>query len=235
MRALRWHQSRSIVTHPHAVEHLEVGLADLRGLAGAASPHLAVKDGASRERIPPVSTSGRDARSGGAGGSEDVKVAPAYAAKVWFRTAFQFQGINSCTRVCGNGVIYWMVHPGGDPACRASKERNDRNGPMMEYKGYLALVEFDDSTGVLHGRAVDGGPYPAATFEATDTRALRREFERSVDECFEWCERTASNRGRCAEDWLRLEAGLHAAVEMEARAEGMSVVLGSSGRFERRS
>lgn len=58
----------------------------------------------------------------------------------------------------------------------------------MEYKGYLALVEFDDSTGVLHGRAVDGGPYPVATFETTDTRALRREFERSVDEYLGWCE-----------------------------------------------
>ena len=59
---------------------------------------------------------------------------------------------------------------------------------MMEYRGYLALVEIDDSTGVLHGRAVDGGPYPVATFEATDTRALRRESERSVDEYLRWCE-----------------------------------------------
>ena len=59
---------------------------------------------------------------------------------------------------------------------------------MMEYRGYLALVEFDESTGVLHGRAVDGGPYPVATFEATDTRALRLEFERSVDEYLGWCE-----------------------------------------------
>ena len=85
------------------------------------------------------------------------------------------------------------------------------------------------------GWIANGGPYPVATFEATDAGELRRELERPVDECFEWCERTASNRGRCAEDWLRLEAGLHATVEMEARAEGMSVVLGSSGRFERRS
>ena len=59
---------------------------------------------------------------------------------------------------------------------------------MMEYKGYLARVEYDDSVGVLHGRALDGGPYPVATFEATDARALRREFERSVDEYLGWCE-----------------------------------------------
>ena len=59
---------------------------------------------------------------------------------------------------------------------------------MMEYKGYLARVELDDSTGVLHGRAVDGGPYPVATFEATDASALCREFERSVDVYLAWCE-----------------------------------------------
>ena len=53
---------------------------------------------------------------------------------------------------------------------------------MMEYKGYFAWVEFDDSVDVLHGRVVNGGPYPIATFETTETRALRREFERSVDE-----------------------------------------------------
>ena len=59
---------------------------------------------------------------------------------------------------------------------------------MMEYKGYVASVEFDDSADVLHGRVVNSGPYPIATFEVTDTRGLRREFERSVDEYPEWCE-----------------------------------------------
>ena len=58
----------------------------------------------------------------------------------------------------------------------------------MEYKGYLASVEFDDSADVLHGRVVSSGPYPIATFEATEMRELRREFERSVDEYLEWCE-----------------------------------------------
>ena len=58
----------------------------------------------------------------------------------------------------------------------------------MEYKGYIASVEFDDSADVLHGRISNSGSYPIATFEATDERALRREFERSVDEYLGWCE-----------------------------------------------
>ena len=59
---------------------------------------------------------------------------------------------------------------------------------MTEYKRYAASVEFDDSADVLHGRVVNSGPYPIATFEAIHARELRREFERSVDEYLRWCE-----------------------------------------------
>ena len=58
---------------------------------------------------------------------------------------------------------------------------------MMEYKGYLAAVELDDSANILHGRVVNSGAYPIATFEATDAREFRREFERSIDEYLAWC------------------------------------------------
>ena len=30
---------------------------------------------------------------------------------------------------------------------------------MMQYKGYAAEVEFDDSVGCLHGRVVNSGAY----------------------------------------------------------------------------
>lgn len=59
---------------------------------------------------------------------------------------------------------------------------------MMECKGYVAAVEFDDSVGRLHGRVVNSGPYPIATFEATDVDGIRREFERSIDEYLASCE-----------------------------------------------
>ena len=96
---------------------------------------------------------------------------------------------------------------------------------MMEYRGFVAVVEFDDSMDVLHGRAVDGGPYPVATFEATDTRVLRCEFERSVDEYLRWCEEDGvePRKPMCGEIELRLGAELHAAVETAAGAEGVSV------------
>ncbi len=55
----------------------------------------------------------------------------------------------------------------------------------MEYKGYHATVEFDESVGRLHGRVVNSGPYPIVTFEATDVEGIQREFQRSIDEYLE--------------------------------------------------
>ncbi|MCY3841092.1 MAG: hypothetical protein OXH09_21010 [Gammaproteobacteria bacterium] len=58
----------------------------------------------------------------------------------------------------------------------------------MDYKGYFAFIEFDDSADVFHGRVVNSEPYPIATFEAAETHELRHEFERSVDAYLKWCE-----------------------------------------------
>ena len=58
---------------------------------------------------------------------------------------------------------------------------------MIKYKGYTAKIEFDDSVGCLHGRVVNSGAYPIATFEATDVEGIRREFHRSIDEYLKSC------------------------------------------------
>ena len=58
---------------------------------------------------------------------------------------------------------------------------------MMNYKGYSAEVEFDESVGRLHGRVFNCGPYPIATFEATDADGIRHEFHRSIDEYLKSC------------------------------------------------
>lgn len=58
----------------------------------------------------------------------------------------------------------------------------------MQYKGYIAAVEYDDSTAAFHGSVINSGPYPIATFEAADAADLRAEFHRSVDDYLAWCE-----------------------------------------------
>ncbi len=63
---------------------------------------------------------------------------------------------------------------------------------MIEYKGYIAEVEFDDSVGRFHGRVINSGSYPIATFEATDAEGIREEFRRSIDEYIVSCEEDGS-------------------------------------------
>ena len=58
----------------------------------------------------------------------------------------------------------------------------------MEYKGYVAVVEFDESANILHGRVVNCGAYPIATFEGANVGELQKEFERSIDEYLAWCQ-----------------------------------------------
>ena len=118
---------------------------------------------------------------------------------------------------------------------------------MMEYRGYVAEVEFDDSIDVLHGRIVNSGPYPIATFEATDARELRKEFERSVDEYLEWCAEDGVEPRRPFSGKLNLRLGseLHALVATAAAANQVSInswivnairstMGGTGGRRQRR-
>ena len=57
----------------------------------------------------------------------------------------------------------------------------------MEYKGYVAKVEYDDSVGMLHGSVINSGDYPIATCEAKDVDSLRSEFRLSIDDYLEIC------------------------------------------------
>ena len=96
---------------------------------------------------------------------------------------------------------------------------------MMKYRGYVASVEFDDSADILHGRVFGNRPYPLATFEATSTRQLRREFKRSVDEYLRWCEEdgVAPAEPLSGTVHINLGAELHAAVVRTAMAKHMSI------------
>ena len=59
----------------------------------------------------------------------------------------------------------------------------------MEYKGYLATVEYDDSVGLLHGEVVNATLYPIVTFEASSVEELKREFRISINDYLAWCKK----------------------------------------------
>ena len=47
---------------------------------------------------------------------------------------------------------------------------------MLEYKGYVGEVVYDDEAGALHARVTNSGSYPIANAEAPDAEGIRREF-----------------------------------------------------------
>jgi predicted HicB family RNase H-like nuclease len=57
---------------------------------------------------------------------------------------------------------------------------------MMEYKGYLAEVVFDEESRILHGEVVN--TRDVITFQAEAVADLVREFHKSVDVYLEFCE-----------------------------------------------
>jgi len=56
---------------------------------------------------------------------------------------------------------------------------------MMQYKGYLGKIEFDDEADVFHGEVVN--IRDVITFEGQSVGELRQAFEDSVDDYLEFC------------------------------------------------
>lgn len=96
---------------------------------------------------------------------------------------------------------------------------------MMEYKGYIAKVEYDDSVGMLHGSVINSGDYPIATCEAKDVDTLRREFRLSIDDYLETCKDSGITPRKPLSGKLHLRLGpeLHQRVSVSAARSGMSI------------
>ena len=58
---------------------------------------------------------------------------------------------------------------------------------MLEYKGYIGEVVYDDVAEVLHARVINSGPYSIANAEATDVEGIKREFGISIDVYLDGC------------------------------------------------
>jgi predicted HicB family RNase H-like nuclease len=56
---------------------------------------------------------------------------------------------------------------------------------MMEYRGYVAEVSFDDEAQVLHGEVIN--TRDVITFQADAVAVLEQEFRKSVDVYLQFC------------------------------------------------
>lgn len=56
---------------------------------------------------------------------------------------------------------------------------------MMEYRGYLSRVEFDDAANVFHGEVIN--IRDVVTFQGESVSELHRAFKESVDDYLAFC------------------------------------------------
>ncbi len=93
----------------------------------------------------------------------------------------------------------------------------------MEYKGYIAAIEYDESVDLLHGRVVNAGTSPVATFEASDVEGLKREFRTSIDQYLALCKERGIEPQKpfSGKMLLRLGPDLHRRVTLASIEDGM--------------
>lgn len=56
---------------------------------------------------------------------------------------------------------------------------------MMQYKGYIGHVSYDDEAKIFHGEVV--GLQDVITFQGTTIQEVEEAFRASVDDYLAWC------------------------------------------------
>ena len=94
---------------------------------------------------------------------------------------------------------------------------------MMEYKGYLGKVEYDDDAGIFHGEVIN--LRDVITFQGESVDELRQAFQESVDDYLDFC----AARGEKPEKpysgkfMLRIPPELHRKISLEAKSADKSL------------
>ena len=94
---------------------------------------------------------------------------------------------------------------------------------MMEYKGYIGKVDFDDEAGIFHGEVIN--TRDVITFQGECVEELRQAFIDSVDDYLEFC---ASRDEKPEKPFsgklvLRMPPEIHQKVYVHAMESGLSL------------
>jgi predicted HicB family RNase H-like nuclease len=94
---------------------------------------------------------------------------------------------------------------------------------MMEYKGYLGRVEYDDEAGVFHGEVIN--LRDVITFQGETVQELRTAFQESVDDYLAFCVARNENPERpySGTFTVRVPPELHRDVALQARLKKKSL------------
>jgi predicted HicB family RNase H-like nuclease len=94
---------------------------------------------------------------------------------------------------------------------------------MMEYKGYIGIVECDDKAKIFHGDVVN--TRDVITFQGTSVEEIEKAFRDSVDDYLEWCKQDGitPQKPYSGKFNLRLTPELHREVAVTAKKLKISI------------
>ncbi len=94
---------------------------------------------------------------------------------------------------------------------------------MMQYKGYLGKVEFDDESAIFHGEVID--TRDVITFQGRSVDELKSAFQESIDDYLAFCEQRGEepNKPFSGQFVTRIPPQLHREVNQAAISSGKSL------------
>lgn len=89
---------------------------------------------------------------------------------------------------------------------------------MIEYKGYIGSVEYDDEAGLFHGEVLN--TRDVITFQGRSVSELRKSFKESIEDYLEFCSERGEEPDKpfSGKFTVRLDPRLHRKIYLRARA-----------------
>jgi predicted HicB family RNase H-like nuclease len=94
---------------------------------------------------------------------------------------------------------------------------------MMEYKGYVGKVEFDDEAGIFHGEVIN--TRDVITFQGVSVAVLKKAFRDSVEDYLSFCEERDEEPEKpfSGQFVTRVSPELHRRINLAATLSGKSL------------
>lgn len=94
---------------------------------------------------------------------------------------------------------------------------------MMEYKGYIGVIEYDHDAKIFHGDIIN--IKDVITFQGTSVEELDKAFKESIDDYLDWClsEGSQPEKPYSGKFNVRLSPELHREVAIKAKKMKLSI------------
>jgi predicted HicB family RNase H-like nuclease len=111
----------------------------------------------------------------------------------------------------------------GSHSLRATVPNRGGSDAMMEYKGYVGKVEFDDEAGIFHGEVIN--TRDVITFQGASVIELKKAFRDSVEDYLAFCQERGEEPEKpfSGQFVTRVSPDLHRRINIAATLSGKSL------------